>query len=79
MYNNNPSRVLTGEVRLSYANLVEPKPNKNDPNGTPKYSVTLLIPKDDVAVKQNIDSSIEAVASEAVSKSWGGVRPPVKE
>ena len=45
MYNNNPSRVLTGEVRLSYANLVEPKPNKNDPNGTPKYSVTLLIPK----------------------------------
>ena len=77
MYNNNPSRVLTGEVRLSYANLVEPKPNKNDPNGTPKYSVTLLIPKDDVAVKQNIDSSIEAVASEAVSKSWGGVRPPV--
>ena len=77
MYNNNPSRVLTSEVRLSYANLVTPKANMNDPNGTPKYSVTLLIPKKDVDVKANIDSSIEYVAKEAVSKSWGGVRPPV--
>ena len=53
MYNNIPTRVLTGEVRLSYVNLVEPRTNNNDPNGTPKYSVTLLIPKSDVAeVKQ---------------------------
>ncbi len=77
MYNNNPTRVLTGEVRLSYANLVTPKANLNDPNGTPKYSVTLLIPKSDNAVKQNIDASIEAAALEAINKSWGGVRPPV--
>ena len=77
MYNNNPTRVLTGEVRLSYANLVAPRANNNDPTGTPKYSVTLLIPKTDTAVKQNIDASIEAAATDAVSKSWGGVRPPV--
>lgn len=77
MYNNNPTRVLTGEVRLSYANLVTPKANLNDPSGTPKYSVTLLIPKKDVAVKENIDMSIEAAAKDAVSKLWGGVRPPV--
>ena len=77
MYNNNPTRVLTGEVRLSYANLVSPKAPLSDPNGTPKYSVTLLIPKKDTAVKENIDASIEAAAQSAISKTWGGVRPPV--
>ena len=77
MYNNNPTRVLTGEVRLSYVNLVAPRANVNDPNGVAKYSCTLLIPKSDTAVKDNIDSSIEAAAKDAQAKSWGGVRPPV--
>lgn len=77
MYNNNPTRVLTGEVRLSYANLVTPRVINNNPNAEPKYSVTLLIPKTDEAVKQNIDASIEAAAVTAQTKLWGGVRPPV--
>lgn len=47
MYQNDPQRVLTGEVRLSYVNLVTPRPPKDNPQGTPKYSVTLLIPKTD--------------------------------
>ena len=55
MYNNIPTKVLTGEVRLSYVNLVAPRVNNNDPTATPKYSVTLLIPKTDTAVKANID------------------------
>jgi len=77
MYNNIPTRVLTNEVRLSYCSLVQPRVNGTDPNGTPKYSVTLLIPKTDVAVKQNIDASIAAAAADAQSKIWNGVRPPV--
>lgn len=77
MYNNVPTKVLTGEVRLSYVNLVAPRVNGTDPSATPKYSVTLLIPKTDVAVKQNIDASIEAAAVDAQNKLWGGVRPPV--
>ena len=77
MYNNIPTKVLTGEVRLSYVNLVAPRVNDNDPTAKPKYSVTLLIPKMDAAVKQNIDMSIEAAATDAQSKLWGGVRPPV--
>lgn len=76
MYNNNPTRVLTGEVRLSYVNLVEPQADRLNPSAPPKYTVTLLIPKSDVAVKQNIDASIEAAATEAQSKIWSGVRPP---
>lgn len=77
MYNNNPTRVLTGEVRLSYVNLVAPRVNSSNPNADPRYSVTLLIPKSDTAVKQNIDASIEAAATDAQAKLWGGVRPPV--
>ena len=53
MYNNVPTKVLTGEVRLSYVNLVAPRANNSDPNATPKYSVTLLIPKTDVAGRRN--------------------------
>lgn len=77
MYNNIPTKVLTGEVRLSYCNLVAPRTNTNDPNAEPKYSVTLLIPKTDTATYQNILSSIEAAAADAQSKIWNGVRPPV--
>jgi hypothetical protein len=77
MYNNIPTRVLTGEVRLSYCNLVQPRVNGSDPNAAPKYSVTLLIPKSDIAVKQNIDASIEAAAADAQGKRWNGVRPPI--
>ena len=77
MYNNIPTRVLTCEVRLSYVNLVTPRANNNNPNAEPRYSVTLLIPKTDAAVKANIDASIEAAATDAQAKLWGGVRPPV--
>ena len=77
MYNNIPTRVLTGECRLSYVNLVQPRANNNDPSAKPKYSVTLLIPKTDTAVYQNILSSIEAAAADAQGKLWNGVRPPV--
>ncbi len=77
MYNNNPTRVLTGEVRLSYANLVTPRANSSNPNAEPRYSVTLFIPKSDIAVKQNIDASIDAAATDAQARLWGGVRPPI--
>ena len=77
MYQNDPCKVLTGEVRLSYANLSTPKPPMNNPTAEPKYSVTLLIPKRDTATKADIDQSFEAAARAAVNEKWGGVRPPV--
>ena len=76
MYNNIPTKVLTGEVRLSYVNLVTPRVNNNNPSEEPKYSVTLLIPKTDTATYQNILASIEAAAVDALGKKWNGVRPP---
>lgn len=74
MYQNDAQKVLTGEVRLSYCNLLTPRPPMNG-KGEPKYSVTLLIPKTDTATKADIDASIEAAAREATGKIWGGVRP----
>lgn len=75
MYQNIPTKVLTGEVRLSYANLTAPRAVQQGQEA--KYSVTLLIPKTDTATKANIDSSIEAAAQDAQGKLWNGIRPPV--
>lgn len=77
MYQNDPMKVLTGEVRLSYVHLSAPYVNPKQPNSEPKYSVTLLIPKSDMATKADIDSAINAAINEAVGKKWGGVRPPI--
>ncbi len=74
MYQNDAQKVLTGEVRLSYCNLIQPRAPMNG-QGDPKFSVTILIPKNDLATKADIDASIEAAARDAVGKLWGGVRP----
>lgn len=75
MYQNDPMKVLTGECRLSYANLVNPRAPQSGV-GEAKYSVTLLIPKTDTATIADIQAAMEAAAQDAVNKVWGGVRPP---
>lgn len=51
----NETKVITGKVRLSYANIFEPKSiNGSDP----KYSVSIIIPKSD---KQQIEAIEEAI------------------
>lgn len=75
MYQNDPMKVLTGECRLSYANLTTPRAAQQ--GGEPKYSVTILIPKSDQATKADIDSAIQAAANDAMAKVWNGARPPV--
>jgi hypothetical protein len=78
MYQNQPNKVLTGEVRLSYAHLAAPYANPTQPGAEPKYSVTLLIPKTDTVTYQDILNSIEAAAQTATNgKTWNGVRPPI--
>lgn len=77
MYQNNPTKCLTGEVRLSYVHLSAPYANPNQRNAKPKYSCTILIPKTDVQTKADLDAAIEAAAIEATTKKWGGFRPPI--
>ena len=76
MYQNIATKVLTGEVRLSYVNLTTPRASQQ--GGEPKYSVTLLIPKSDNATKMDIDNSIRAAYEEGVCKKWGGAHPQPK-
>ena len=56
MSNNykNPTKVITGpKTRWSYANVWDPKSING---GTPKYSVSLIIPKSDVATVKKIEA-----------------------
>ncbi|MGG0891664.1 DUF2815 family protein [Cytobacillus horneckiae] len=71
----NSSRVVTGEVRFSYVNLL--KPRENQYGGEPKYSVTILVPKSDTATKARIDAAIEAAKQYGKSKVWNGIIPPM--
>ena len=69
------TKVVTGKVRFSYANVFEPKAlNEGD---TPKYSVCLLIPKSDTKTVEKIKKAIEAakVAGKAVLADKNGKIP----
>jgi hypothetical protein len=66
--NVNPTKVITGECRLSYANLWEPKSING---GTPKYSVSLIIPKSDEKTIAKIQAAIEATYREGEAKLKG--------
>lgn len=76
MYQNIATKVLTGEVRLSYVHLTAPRAAQQ--GADPKYGVTMLIPKTDTATVENINASINAAYEEGVSKRWGGARPQPK-
>ena len=71
----NVTTVTTGMVRLSYVNLLQPYAHQ--PGADPKYSVTVLVPKTDVQTKALIDAAVNAAKQNGVSKTWGGVMPPL--
>ncbi|MBR7927082.1 DUF2815 family protein [Aerococcaceae bacterium zg-ZUI334] len=66
------TKVITGlETRLSYFNGWEPKSING---GAEKYSVSVLIPKDDLATLQKIEKAIDAAIEEGIAK-FGGKKP----
>lgn len=72
----NPCKAVTGVCRLSYANIWQPKSIKD---GTPKYSTSVLIPKNDAATISRIKSAIEAAYREGENKLRGNAKnvPPL--
>lgn len=75
MYQNNPTKCLTGEVRISYAHLDQPYSNNG---GEPKYSATLLIPKTDKTTEADIRAAISAAYENGVKNFWKGSRPQMR-
>ncbi len=73
----NPMKVITGpDTRWSYANVWEPKSING---GTPKYSVSLIIPKTDTKTLNKIKAAIEAAYRDGETKLKGNGKsiPPL--
>lgn len=65
----NKTKVITGpRTRWSYANVWDPKSING---GTPKYSVSLIIPKSDRKTVEAIKAAIQAAYEEGESKLKG--------
>ena len=65
----NPMKVITGkDTRWSYCNVWEAKAING---GTPKFSVSLLIPKTDTVTVKKIKAAIEAAYREGEAKLKG--------
>src|SRR5690554_6079018 len=73
----NPMKVITGpDTRWSYANVWEAKSING---GTPKFSVSLIVPKTDTRTVQKIKTAIEAAYREGEAKLKGNGKsvPPL--
>ena len=73
----NPMKVITGkDTRWSYCNVWEAKAING---GTPKFSVSLLIPKSDTVTVNKIKAAIEAAYREGEAKLKGNGKtvPPL--
>ena len=66
---NNPMKVITGvNTRWSYCNVWEAKSING---GTPKFSVSLIIPKSDTKTVKKIEAAIQAAYEEGEAKLKG--------
>ena len=72
MAKQNNTKVVTGLVRLSYANVWEPKSING---GDPKFSCSIIIPKTDVETVNAINAAIDCAIKDGIGK-FGGKIPP---
>ena len=78
--NENKTRIVTGKVRFSYANVWEPKSVNG---GDEKYSVSLIIPKSDKKTLNDIKAAIEQAVKDGAakfgSKNPGNLKMPLRD
>jgi hypothetical protein len=72
----NPTKIVTGVTRLSYANVWQAKSING---GTPKFSTSVLIPKSDAVTVSKIKAAIQAAYEEGQAKLKGNGKtvPPL--
>jgi len=71
------TKVITGKVRGSYVNLMQPR--QNEMNSQKEYSLQVLVPKSDEATV----SALKAAAKKAIADKWPtppkGLRNPLRD
>lgn len=67
------TKVITGKVRFSYVNIFKSRAFQAGQDA--KYSVCLLIPKDDKKTLKKIKAAIEEAVQEGIASKWGGKKP----
>ena len=60
-----PRKVIAGPVRLSYANVWEPRTNQD---GKEKFSASIIIPKTETAVIAKIEKAIENAVKDGIER-----------
>ena len=66
------TKVVTGKVRFSYVNIFK---SRSYNGGDEKFSVCLLIDKEDKKTLKKINEAIEAAIQEGISSKWNGKKP----
>lgn len=69
----NPTKVITGKCRLSYAHIWEP--SSIDGNSPAKYSACIVIPKTDTKTLQAIQKAVDAAVQDGMTAKWKGKKP----
>ena len=70
------AKVVTGKVRFSYANVFSPKAAQE--GATPKYSVSIIIPKSDTKTIADINKAFEEVKTASATLFGGSVPKMLK-
>lgn len=70
----NATTITTGKIRLSYCHLFTP--DKAPGSDTEKYSVSVIIPKEDKATIDRINQAVEEAKKLGSASKWGGKIPP---
>lgn len=67
------TKVVTGKVRFSYANIF--KARSFGDNQPAKFSIVLLIDKNDKKTLDKINAAINTAIQEGISSKWNGKKP----
>lgn len=67
------TKVITGKVRFSYVNIFKSRAFQAGQDA--KYSICLLIPKEDKATIKKIRAAIDAAVQDGISSKWNGKKP----
>lgn len=67
------TKIITGKVRFSYVNIFKSRAFQAGQDA--KYSICLLIPKEDKATIKKIRAAINAAVQDGIASKWGGKKP----